>query len=429
MKKLCKLISLVLCLCSLISCKGNNQTDIETGAKNNNVRNDSSVLLDSGNENNTHEYQLEMVVAQGGLLNNPWAISNTGCYEMYSNGNYTGNILYTDAESRQRIYLSPDLSSDHRSEADPSYIADTLGGVFLFAAMDHLFIHSYGFEETVGTLYMADLNGENRKKIMEFRNYLPITGSIVSDGKYLYTLLTKNSGEIVLARISVDNGDILELCPMADENFFIMEAFNDCIIIKAVARPASDEYADVMDVYLNTTHIVYRYSITENQLTEVFQWQQDNIVEMYDGSLLYIFDILNDCLKTIDLRDNTETIVIASLSGHGIDKDEISGILSIQDNHMLYAAGELRYILELTTLEIREMKNIADDIYPAIIASYGDKYLITSGYLEIPTDSFDPAGNPITYDMIMDNLALIDIEDYWQSNYDLEPIKNVFLGE
>ncbi len=429
MKKLCMLFSIVLCLCSLFSCKCNKQTGIETSVKNNNVRSSSFSLADAMNENSTNKYNLEMVVPLGGLLNNPWAISDTGCYEMFSNGNYTGNILYTDVASKQRIYLSPDLSSDHRSEADPSYINDTLGGVFLFVAMDHLFIHSYGSEETVGTLYMADLNGENRKKIMEFRDYLPITGSIVSDGQYLYSLLTKNSGDVVLARINIENGDILELCTMANENNFIMAAYNDCIIIKALDRPSSDEYTDGMDVYINTTHIVYRYSLNENQLSEVVEWQQNDISEMYEGPFLYVFDMLNDCLKKIDTRDKTEVIVIASLSEHGIDKEEFSGIISIKDNHMLYAAAGLRFSLDLTTLEAREMKNISNDIYPAIIASYGDKYLITSGYLEIPMDSFDPAGNPITYNMIMDNLALIDIEDYWQSNYDLEPIKNTFLGE
>ena len=38
-------------------------------------------------------------------------------------------------------------------------------------------------------------------------------------------------------------------------------------------------------------------------------------------------------------------------------------------------------------------------------------------------------GNPMIATMYMSELALIDIQDYWDSNYNFEPIKNTFLEE
>lgn len=440
MKKLCFILSIVLCLGVLTSCRGGGPTadrELTSGQASAGGRESVSggnspsgqTLAMDENVSDPMEYDLHMVTPSGGLSNGSLGISDDGCYEIYSNGDWTANILYTDVATKQRIYLSPDLSSDHHSEADPSWIDDTMGGVDLFVAQDHLFIQKSGYDETAGALYRSDLNGENRTKLLEFRDYAPIRSTVVSDGQYLYVLLTKSSGRAVLARLSTDNGDIEELCEMPFDTNFLLSAYEDCLVIKALDVPEPKDGENAVDTYENTRHVVYQYSLAEHQLTEVISWKQDTMFEGYDGSGLYLFDRANDCLKAVDLHDGTETMVISSLKEKGINKDEVSYISCVQDGHMIYDEGGWSYVLDLSTLEISEMKYLENYKYPYIISSYGDKYLIAADDLIIPMDDFDPGGNPIIVDVIMSQLALITQEDYWSCNYNFERIKNTFLDE
>ena len=97
---------------------------------------------------------------------------------------------------------------------------------------------------------------------------------------------------------------------------------------------------------------------------------------------------------------------------------------------MDYTANGSSYILDLSTLEIHERVCLEDSyMYPVILGAFGDKYLVTAGNLEIPFDDFDPAGNPMISIMYFNRLALIDIDDYWNSEYNFERIRDTFLGE
>lgn len=434
MKKTLLLFTIALSLGIFVSCKSN--TPSAGAGKTTDMKPEAGSEILPGNVQSASDG----VAAPDGNLAEPGALKivyneyrgidlGDGYYELCANGDGTGNILYTDLATMQRIYLSPDLASDHHSEADPSFIADTSGGLCIFADESYLFIQKNGNETAPAALYRADLNGENRRKLLEFKQYLPISKSVVSDGAYLYTILTEGPDKSVLAKISPESGDIEEICELPYDNNFLMDTFDDSLVIKGLDIPDPKKTKDAVDSFKNTKHVVYRYSLTDNRLTEVIRWQQDTMYEGYDGQFMYVFDFSNDCLKTIDLRYGTETVMLESLKEKGIDVDDNVSITTVKDGHMLYGAGGFSYILDLSTMEVTKRKYMDNYKEPFIIASYGNKYLVTAGDLEIPLNGFDPAGNPIIINYTIPQLALIDPEDFWNSDYNFEPVKNTFQGE
>lgn len=419
-KKMIVLINIVLCLGVMIACNGQEQpqggkyTASEPVAAGKNI---------SGKTGDAKDISLKMIYQVGNL-----GVSDAGYYEIYDNLDGSGNILYTDVETKQRIYLSPDISSDHQSAADPSWIEDTLGGITVFAAGDSLFIRKNDCDD-FGALYRAELNGGNRVKLLDFVDYESWFSSIAGDGENLYTLLTKRTGGCYLVKISMADGTIEPLYQMPYESNFLQSVYDDCIIIQTTVAPDPEEYSDGDEIYDNTEFKVYRYSVTSNQLNDVLQWKMGDMQGAFDHSSMYIFDYQKDCLKVYDFRDDTETIRIDSLKEKGISGDWIS-IDSVRDDHLVYNANGSSYILDLSTLEIHERVCLEDSyMYPVILGAFGDKYLVTAGNLEIPFDDFDPAGNPMISIMYFNRLALIDIDDYWDSEYKFERIRDTFLGE
>ncbi len=419
-KRMIALINIVLCLGVMIACNGQEQPQGGKDTASEPVAAGESI---SGKTKDAKDISFKMIYQTGNL-----GVSNAGYYEIYDNLDGSGNILYTDVETKQRIYLSPDISSDHQSAADPSWIESTLGGVTVFAAGDSLFIQKNDFDD-FGALYRAELNGGNRVKLLDFVDYESWFSSIAGDGENLYTLLTKRTGGCFLVKISMADGTIEPLYQMPYEINFLQSVYDDCILIQSTVRPDPEEYSDGDEIYENTEFKVYRYAVTSNQLDEVLQWKMGNMEGAFDHSSMYIFDYQKDCLKVYDFRDDTETIRIESLKEKGISGDGLS-IDSVRDDHLAYDVDGSSFIMDLSTLEIQERLCMEDSyMYPIILGAFGDKYMVTAGELEIPYDDFDPAGNPIINTRLVSRLALIDSDDYWNSEYNFERIRDTFLGE
>lgn len=84
---------------------------------------------------------------------------------------YAGNIRYVDFASRQDIYLSGLVNSDHASDTDPSYIDSIVGWHTMFCAGDKLYFLRGGAsseldadlpQDLFGALYQMELDGSGR---------------------------------------------------------------------------------------------------------------------------------------------------------------------------------------------------------------------------------------------------------------------------
>ncbi|HIQ98484.1 MAG TPA: hypothetical protein IAB23_02220, partial [Candidatus Scybalocola faecavium] len=223
---------------------------------------------------------LKMNVNWQGLFFNPMACSPYGCYEiMLHADNYTGNILYTDVETRQRIFLSPDLSADHNDSSDPSWIDNTLGGCFLFTMDDTLFMSRYNYEDTPGELYGMDLDGGNRQSLVTFADYNAPEGGIASDGQDLYMVLYKQDKQW-LVRVHTDSGEIEPLKEMGGDAAFLVSAYGNTLVLKEIYAENKDS-EDPMESYLSQVHTVYQYNVTDGTETQILSWQINNTLIIF----------------------------------------------------------------------------------------------------------------------------------------------------
>ena len=375
---------------------------------------------------------LKMYVSKDGLRNSPYALSDSGCYELFMNDDWSANILYTDMATMQRIYLSSDLSSDHHSEADTSYIKNVMGGACVFVIEDGLYIVTMGYEDTPGALYRADLNGENRKKLLTFDTFEPFSEGIASDGDFLYTLSSDDMLTKSIVRLDLENGSLEELYELPEYSAFLMSAYDDCMIIKTISMPASGDFTDDMERYQNQEHILYRYSLNEGTMEELMRWNQDQIMEICKDDQLYFFDRSDDSLKNMDMKSGEIHTLARPMAKKGAAVENISNILSVYDQHLLFDCLDgRRFNMDIETMDVKEQTY--DPGYrggPGIVGEYEAAFLITADELEIPVHTYAPDGvTPIVNIHGVPNLALISKEDYWNSNYEFERIRNTFYEE
>ena len=171
-------ITLVL-LCSallLAGCEGENTISAS--------RSSSSV-----NEKPTLSFIEEphLISAPGGTVYTGPAVTENGFYEIVDpldSAYIGGNIVYTDFSTRNRVYLSSQINTDHTSEDDTSYIPSLIGGSGILTDQNRLYVVKFGKPGLVedfgkarlSILYRMELNGANRKTI-----YLQANQIIVPD--------------------------------------------------------------------------------------------------------------------------------------------------------------------------------------------------------------------------------------------------------
>ncbi len=405
----------------------NNVSAESNDVNNTNINNASADNKDVNYQNNLIS-DLQMKVENGGIFMNPWSTSAYGCYEIMTNTDYTANILYTDVETKQRIYLSSNLASSHNSADDTSWIDDTIGGVATFVADEKLYLFKGGYDTKAPSLWRADLSGANREKIVDFSDYADQPKTFAGNNQVWYTLISKDEEETALVKVDLMNKTVEEVTTFPYLTLFLMSAYDDILILKTIDVPRNSQM-DAYESYKQGVHIVLSYSLSTGKLTELMSWKQNTSFEYFEGAYMYCFDVSADKLICLDMRNGKEEIIGNGFINKNSFITEISTFHGIYDEKVILDADGKRYIWDLTSDKTVEMQMLEGYVYPWIIGTYDDQYLVTTEYLEVPVETKDPNGNPMVTTMIMSNLALIDIDDYWNQNYDFIPIKNIFLEQ
>ena len=360
------------------------------------------------------------------------AVSPDGYYEVYSHGNGGANLLYTDIATAQRIYLSPNVSANHQSAADPSWLdeAAAKGGVTVFVAGDALLFANTGIDEP-GALYKAGLDGSGRRVLAVFEDYRVewFSGDIAFDGTNLYVTAVNRDGKQVLLSINSEDGAFTELYTLPEEGALLYGAFDDCLLFKTFKEPEGRESMDDQERYNNLTAVVFTYSLSSGEVKEVLSWTQVDMFDCVFENRLYGFDVANDCLKVFNLSDGSEEVLLASLSENNIHGAGISSVERVWDGHIIYSCDGDTYNLDLETFKAAKMK-LLDNYKPSvIIGEFGDDYLVTGGDLIIPYEGKDPAGRDVIMEVYVNQLVLINKEDYWNSAFNFKPVTNTFFEE
>ena len=135
---------------------------------------------------------LRLITSQAGLLNNQISYNDDGCYQIIKNPDATANIIYTDAESKVRFYLSSDFAGEGKTESNASYIDKAYGtyypaisskGLLVISNTSELLINKYG-DDALGKIYLSDYSGQNRKVLytLDSNEWISDTSGILETG-------------------------------------------------------------------------------------------------------------------------------------------------------------------------------------------------------------------------------------------------------
>ena len=450
MKKYLKIAAVVISILGLADCQKqeNNTISQEKQQEINNDINNSDMY----NGNN-----LCLVTSLGELSNSPGCITSDGFYELYDNNgeDESTNILYTDFATGQRIYLSNSSTASHISESDTSYIKETLGGVELFDDGKSLFIltngmDSYGADVSQsmpGCLYRSDLDGQNRKLLTTFDgDYEAPTSNIVSDGTYLYMLSAlKDSGQTVLVSLNLDTGDIKTIKELGYDVWFIVGAYEDKLIMKTIAMPEKTDEISYEDLFYEQEHIISLISLSDLSEQEIMRWKQDEVVELYSDSRMYYLS-KNEVnkLMVIDCKTGSKSEVVDLSNIEGIDADYLNSrvlLTKLIDYKIIIESyletGDIgyAYAVDIKDGNINTIYILKNDLevyrrrLPYILGEWEDRYLVIADMMSIPRQMYAPDGSTYMGEYQMNELAFIKKDDYWQGNFEMEKVEDIFLEE
>lgn len=123
------------------------------------------------------------------------------------------NIQYTDYETMQTVPLCSQVNCTHNTEACTSWLPYNGGGTSLMIVGNELLLVAPGApgaydelkERSLPQIRACQLNGSERRKIVEFSANQQLRAPYITDGKKLYgTLETSTEEETILELIKID---------------------------------------------------------------------------------------------------------------------------------------------------------------------------------------------------------------------------------
>ncbi len=144
----------------------------------------------------------------------------------------------------------------------------------------------------------------------------------------------------------------------------------------------------------------------------VYCWKQDEVVDLSNIEGIDA-DYLNSSVLLTKLIDNK--IIIESY----LETGDIgyAYAVDIKDGNI-----NTIYILE-NDLEVYRRR------IPYILGEWEDRYLVIADMMSIPRQMYAPDGSTYMGEYQMNELAFIKKDDYWQGNFEMEKIEDIFLEE
>ena len=168
-------------------------------------------------------------------------VTDKGLYsvEVYRAG--IANIMYLDFATGQQVFLCNRPECKHHDESCNAYLSNEDGNCTpnILVAGDHLLLTRVGnCEKGPLKILIADLNGENRRTLCEFKSYQDIATEFYTDGDFLYFgLTTTNREELTqtesLVKVSLQTGqmDPLHTYPVNEVFHIFFGAYQNKLIV------------------------------------------------------------------------------------------------------------------------------------------------------------------------------------------------------
>ena len=141
----------------------------------------------------------------------------------------------------------------------------------------------------------------------------------------------------------------------------------------------------------------------------VYCWKQDEVVDLSNIEGIDA-DYLNSSVLLTKLIDNK--IIIESY----LETGDIgyAYAVDIKDGNI-----NTIYILE-NDLEVYRRR------IPYILGEWEDRYLVIADMMSIPRQMYAPDGSTYMGEYQMNELAFIKKDDYWQGNFEMKKIEDIF---
>lgn len=360
--------------------------------------------------------------------------NETGCYQVFyqAAGN---NITYVDRATRQRVYLSSQLSSSHQDESDPSFLGRS--SVYLFVLDSHLYCVQNGYPNadgsaTPGKLLEMDLNGANRRVVTQLNATDTMNKGIIaddSDSGFIYTTVQRlkptGQGYYDLCRISLRDGtqtSLLELQPSQ---------------LPVGAHGAEIYLQTVTDVLSGGVYRLEAYSLSTGQTRLIREWPSGLIQGFTKDQNFFYLDMSAQKLLCLDLSTGGEREVA---SGLDLSSDPtLSSVDGIYDNHFIYMSlvretqPQLRlyetvYGVDLTDGTVTEIalrrRFMGADRPLKIIWEFPGEFLVISGEEPHTDQVVGPDGVPYTVENSILLYSLISKTDFWNNQPNYSEIEN-----
>lgn len=377
---------------------------------------------------------IELVSSPNGLRTSQYAAGPTGCYEIIRWTSGDGNILYTDLDTAQRIFLNSDLISDNNSSNDNSYINSLSQGNSIISTSNYIYIigrgsanETYKEDYTKTYIQQRSLTGQIINEYTFPSNMILNTASAIAyDGTNLYFIaytFKYEDGKATHMKCS--------LFMLNEENFHLSEAYifnsvDNANIVSSYKNNLVLKTVKQIDIS-NYSYELQTLSLPEFKLTKKLDYSPKDSINCIKHNI-YILDSTGN-LKIYNCRDNSIT---------GIDKlkkmsfDNCYFVAEPIDEYLFIYANEndtgigKRFIFNTVDQELTEINLYNGDMFVGPYCSIKDYFLVITG--EKLVNFWDIAPDKKTKflsERIDYDYAWILKDDYLNNRPNFIPIENL----
>lgn len=372
--------------------------------------------------------------------------SNDGFYESLSINDNGQNIVYTDYETQTRVYLCNRVECGHNDERCTSWFEGYMSlNLVMNPQKTKLFAFRHGIydEDIPPQIYVMDLNGANRKTLVQFKANESFIDACAADEENLYfaasvTPLDGSTSKKELRQVNMETGEMKTLTSYGASDW-LMGAFEDQLIIVSL-NPSTMEYVHTaFSLTTQEQREFYRYTVADTS-----GLGRGNIARIYKDKLYIVEPTAGTkaSIHVMDIKTGKQQTLTTELPYYTLDGTFVEDFV---DDHMIISVSDnrnapeilkqYRYILDLSSGQLSEFTlhqpqytETALDEFVPVYGQNATHYFVQQG-TELKICIFtDNAGMPYNAEVPEPVYALIAKEDYWSSTANFIPVHNTIAG-
>ena len=388
----------------------------------------NSCSITGGNDVNQNNMNLRTLSSPLGLSSRNYANAPTGCYEIIQWTSGDANILFNDLQSKQRVFLSSDLGSNHDNESDPSYIKSSSCGLSIMKSDNYLYVLGCGRQaksseelEFPSFLEQRELTGGMVNSIELPANMIFNEGGAFAAGNdklYFATIIfTYNDNDISyrywLYTYDEKTGILSPFYEFTTVTYAgIISAYDDVLVIKCVEKIDGKPNICIYGLNISTSEF---YKITDEGYTMTMN---DKLYVVCDDKSIKEYSITED--TTTSLVSFGDEVTRVSLVAEPVD-----------DNLFIYTYNENTYeskyyVFNTADKSLKEIDLYNDEgHFIGIYGRRGDYYFVITGEKLVSFKNIAPDHMTVFDDERVDyEYAWIKKSDYCNSIPNFEPIES-----